>query len=103
MDYAEVHPDIFVLVWDGFFSVVCRSGAENTRVTHGGLLPQMISDGAGGAFIVYQDSPALLRQVWVQRLDKHGYVRFPETESESAVQTVISRLIIIWSVTAPAG
>ena len=52
--------------------------AVNTRVTHGGLLPQMISDGSGGAFIVYQDSPALLRQIWVQRLDRYGYVRFPD-------------------------
>jgi hypothetical protein len=49
----------------------------NTRVTTGGLLPQIISDGNGGAYIVYQDSPALLRQLWVQRLDRYGYVRFP--------------------------
>jgi len=49
----------------------------NTRVTNGGLLPQIISDGYGGAYIVYQDSPALLRQLWVQRLDRYGYVRFP--------------------------
>ncbi|MFQ5677290.1 MAG: hypothetical protein ACE5G1_15460, partial [bacterium] len=50
----------------------------NTRVTNGGLLPQIISDGAGGAYIVYQDSPALQRQLWVQWLDKYGFVRFPD-------------------------
>lgn len=49
----------------------------NTRVTNGGLLPQIISDGNGGTYIVFQDSPALLRQLWVQRLDRYGYVRFP--------------------------
>lgn len=52
--------------------------SENTRVTNGGLLPQIITDGTGGAYIVYQDSPALLRQVWVQWLDRFGFVRFPE-------------------------
>lgn len=52
--------------------------AKNTRVTNGGLLPQIISDGSGGAYIVYQDSPALLRQLWVQWLDRYGFVRFPE-------------------------
>ncbi len=51
--------------------------SENTRVTHGGLSPQIISDGNGGAYIVYEDSPALLRQLWVQRLDRYDYVRFP--------------------------
>ncbi|MFQ5750709.1 MAG: T9SS type A sorting domain-containing protein [bacterium] len=50
----------------------------NTRVTDGGLLPQIISDGSGGTFIVYQDTPALLRQLWVQWLDRFGYVRFPD-------------------------
>ncbi len=50
----------------------------NTRVTNGGLLPQIISDSNGGAYIVYQDSPALLRQLWIQRLDRYGYVRFPD-------------------------
>jgi len=52
--------------------------SENTRVTNGGLLPQIITDGSGGAYIVYQDSPALLRQLWVQWLDRFGLVRFPE-------------------------
>ncbi len=50
----------------------------NTRVTNGGLLPQIISDGSGGAYIVYQDSPALQRQLWVQWLDRYGFVRFPQ-------------------------
>ncbi len=51
---------------------------ENTRVTNGGLLPQLISDGSGGAYIVYQDSPALQRQLWVQWLDRNGLVRFSQ-------------------------
>ncbi|MGH7450259.1 MAG: hypothetical protein ACRENG_02865 [bacterium] len=63
----------------------------NTRVTNGGLLPQIISDSHGGAYIVYQDSPALLRQIWVQRLDHYGYVRFPSNgirvSSETRNQT----------------
>ena len=49
----------------------------NTRATNGGILPQIIDDGSGGAYIVYQDSPALLRQLWVQRMDRYGRVRFP--------------------------
>lgn len=63
----------------------------NTRVTNGGLLPQIITDGAGGAYIVYQDSPALLRQLWVQWLDRYGVVRFPDNgirvSSEDRSQT----------------
>lgn len=69
---------IFMLFSIIAFSQWSKDPSENTRVTHGGLLPQMMSDGSGGAFIVYQDSPGLLRQVWVQRLDRFGYVQFPE-------------------------
>ena len=50
---------------------------ENTRVTRAALSPIMVSDDAGGAFIVYENDPGLLRQKYVQRLDRYGYVKFP--------------------------
>jgi hypothetical protein len=69
---------LLLLLGTAVYSQWSADPSQNTRVTDGGLLPQMISDGSGGAFIVYQDSPALLRQVWVQRLDRFGYVQFSE-------------------------
>jgi len=69
---------LFFIFNAGVHSQWSTDPSQNTRVTNGGLLPQLVTDGAGGAFVVYQDSPALLRQVWVQRLDKFGYVRFPD-------------------------
>lgn len=69
---------IFFLLTSGAYAQWSTDPNENTRVTHGGLLPQIVTDGSGGAFIVYQDSPAFLRQLWVQRLDRFGYVRFAE-------------------------
>ncbi len=82
--------NFFVLVQTAF-AQWSNDPSVNTRVTIGGLLPQIISDGNGGAYIVYQDSPALLRQLWVQRLDHHGYVRFSNNgvriSSENGNQT----------------
>jgi hypothetical protein len=67
-----------LLINAGAYSQWSADPSENTRVTNGGLLQQIITDGSGGAYVVYQDSPALLRQVWVQSLDKFGYLRFPD-------------------------
>ncbi len=52
--------------------------AINTRVADAGLNIEMTSDGNGGVFIVFENSPTLLRQLWVQHLDKYGYAKFPD-------------------------
>ena len=51
--------------------------SQNLRVTNRGLLPRIISDGNGGAYIAYNDMPLLGIHIHVQRLDKYGYVQFP--------------------------
>jgi hypothetical protein len=62
--------------------------AVNVRVTNEGLFPKIISDGNGGGLIVYSDAPAYLGHLWIQRIDKHGYVRFPgEGVSVSGIDT----------------
>ena len=51
--------------------------SQNLRVTTRGLSPKMVSDGAGGAYILYKDMPLDLVHLYVQRLDKYGYRKFP--------------------------
>jgi len=50
---------------------------QNLRVTTRGLLPKIISDGSGGAYIAYNDMPLLGIHIMVQHLDKYGYRKFP--------------------------
>jgi len=50
--------------------------STNLRVTTRGLLPQILSDGAGGAYIAYNDMPLLGIHIFVQHLDKYGYRKF---------------------------
>jgi len=67
-----------ILVFIGAcFSQWSNDPAVNFRVTTRGLLPQMISDGAGGAYIAYNDMPLLGIHILVQHLDKYGYRKFP--------------------------
>ncbi len=49
----------------------------NLQVTTRGLQPQLITDDAGGAFIVYKDLPMEVVNLYVQRLNKYGYKVFP--------------------------
>ena len=51
--------------------------SKNLRVTTTGLLPKMVTDGTGGAFILYKDMPMENVHLYLQRLDKYGYRKFP--------------------------
>ena len=51
--------------------------SQNLRVTTIGLCPEMITDGAGGAYILYKDMPMENVHLYLQRLDKYGYRKFP--------------------------
>jgi len=51
--------------------------STNLRVTTRGLLPQILSDGAGGAYIAYVDMPLELIHIFVQHLDRYGNRSFP--------------------------
>ncbi len=64
------------------FSQICYSQwsndpAVNLRVTTRGLLPQIMSDGLGGAYIAYNDMPLNPIRIFVQHLDKYGNRSFP--------------------------
>ena len=49
----------------------------NTQVAQEGLLPNMISDGSGGAYITYQNAPVIWKQTYIQRVNKFGYNVLP--------------------------
>ena len=50
--------------------------AQNLRVTTTGLLPEIVTDGVGGAYILYKDMPLENVHLYLQRLDKYGYRKF---------------------------
>lgn len=50
--------------------------STNLRVTTLGMLPRMISDGSGGAYIAYYDMSLAGIHIAVQRLDRYGYRKF---------------------------
>ncbi|MBN2411808.1 hypothetical protein JXQ31_08950 [candidate division KSB1 bacterium] len=69
---------------------------ENTRISGQALLPQMISDGAGGAYITYYDVPLIQRQLFLQRIDRFGYLKFPlEGINVSGATHYVSEALII--------
>jgi len=51
--------------------------AHNLRVTTTGLTPEMVTDGISGAYILYKDMPLEHVHLYLQRLDKYGYRKFP--------------------------
>ena len=59
------------------FSQWSTDPSQNLRVTTIGLCPEMITDGAGGAYILYKDMPMENVHLYLQRLDKYGYRKFP--------------------------
>lgn len=69
---------------------------ENTRISGQALLPQMISDDAGGAYITYYDVPLIQRQLFLQRIDRFGYLKFPfEGINVSGLNHYIAEALLI--------
>jgi len=67
----------FLLFCGSLYSQWSADPSQPLKIANG-LLPEMVSDGNGGAFIVYQNSSALARKLYVQRLNKFGQKMFPE-------------------------
>ena len=55
-----------------------QAGNEITAVPYGVLLPVIISDGAGGAIIAWNDYRDTISHIYVQRIDAQGIVRWAE-------------------------